>query len=76
MFINDYLMVIDIKRDDEWYENEVGIDNEKVVIIEFVVQYVLGLEVEKKFLRKIDKRIIFMIWGLYIFFYFDRVNVG
>lgn len=77
MSTNDHLMATDIiKRDDEWHENDASIDNEKAATIELAAQYVPGSEAEKKLLRKIDKRIIPTIWGLYTLSYLDRANVG
>ncbi|OWZ36514.1 nicotinamide mononucleotide permease [Cryptococcus neoformans AD2-60a] len=77
MSTNDHLTATDIiKRDDEWHENDASIDNEKAATIELAAQYVPGSEAEKKLLRKIDKRIIPTIWGLYTLSYLDRANVG
>ncbi|BEI84584.1 hypothetical protein CcaverHIS002_0411880 [Cutaneotrichosporon cavernicola] len=38
--------------------------------------YVPGSEAEKKFLRKIDMRIVPCIWALYTLSYLDRANIG
>jgi hypothetical protein len=38
--------------------------------------YVPGSEEEKRFVRRIDKRIIPTIWALYTLSYLDRANIG
>ncbi|KAK8850548.1 hypothetical protein IAR55_004466 [Kwoniella newhampshirensis] len=59
------------KKADEWHEG-----NENDDVLDLVATYVPGSDEEKRLLRKIDKRLIPCIWGLYTLSYLDRANIG
>ncbi|ORY26022.1 MFS transporter [Naematelia encephala] len=61
------------KNNEEWHEGEDTVDP---AILELAAQYVPGSDAEKALVRKIDKRIIPCIWGLYTLSYLDRANIG
>jgi hypothetical protein len=43
---------------------------------EEVINYVPGTAEEKALLRKVDKRLLPILWLMYIFNYIDRTNIG
>jgi len=43
---------------------------------EDVIQYVPGTAEEKALVRKVDKRLLPILWLMYIFNYIDRTNIG
>lgn len=64
------------KPSQEWYPNHTGPNGEDVDAIALAAQYVPGSEAERKLVRKIDRRIVPCIWGLYTLSYLDRANIG
>ncbi|TYJ55252.1 hypothetical protein B9479_004082 [Cryptococcus floricola] len=60
------------KRDEEWHEQSLETKNP----VELAAEYVPGSDAEKRLVRKIDKRILPTIWGLYTLSYLDRANIG
>jgi hypothetical protein len=62
------------KLEQEWREHdEPAVDPNMVALAS---TYVPGSEEEKRFVRRIDKRIIPTIWALYTLSYLDRANIG
>ena len=44
--------------------------------LQLAAMYTPGTELEKRFLRKIDMRIVPTVWALYTMSYLDRANIG
>ena len=62
------------KLSQEWREHDEAAVDPNIVAL--VASYVPGSEEEKRFVRRIDKRIIPTIWALYTLSYLDRANIG
>ena len=66
------------KKEQEWQEYPIATNNADpdVNTVALAAQYVPGSQEERAFVRKIDKRIVPCIWGLYTLSYIDRANIG
>ena len=62
-----------LKPAEEWHEDT---DTGDINVVALAAQYIPGSEAERKFKRKIDRRIVPCIWGLYTLSYLDRANIG
>ncbi|KIW77637.1 hypothetical protein Z517_07469 [Fonsecaea pedrosoi CBS 271.37] len=69
-------MSLDDKVDIQHYDQELAFQDSPKIIEADDLEYVEGTPEEKKLLRKIDLRLIPILWAMYIFNYLDRTNIG
>ncbi|KAH0841371.1 putative transporter [Fonsecaea pedrosoi] len=69
-------MSLDDKVDIQHYDQELALQDSPKIIESDDLEYVEGTPEEKKLLRKIDLRLIPILWAMYIFNYLDRTNIG
>ncbi|OAG40889.1 hypothetical protein AYO21_04966 [Fonsecaea monophora] len=69
-------MSLDDKVDIQHYDQELALQDSPKIIEADDLEYVEGTPEEKKLLRKIDLRLIPILWAMYIFNYLDRTNIG
>ncbi|WVQ85806.1 hypothetical protein IAT38_007974 [Cryptococcus sp. DSM 104549] len=62
------------KKAEEWHENDDPLKDKDIV--QLAAEYVPGSDAEKALLKKIDRRLLPCIWGLYTLSYLDRANIG
>jgi hypothetical protein len=55
--------------------HKLGVDQGDVELQQALKNYVPGSDTEKKFLRKIDLRLMPILWVMYILNYVDRTNI-
>ncbi|OAL31306.1 hypothetical protein AYO20_08216 [Fonsecaea nubica] len=67
-------MSLDDKVDIQHYDQELALQDSPNEADD--LEYVEGTPEEKKLLRKIDVRLIPILWAMYIFNYLDRTNIG